>query len=72
MSIEKEWEGRTPVFIPTCDICGSTLIPQYYFHDAVESKRLHGWKSRKINGEWVDICDDCLSAERKNNNDTPY
>lgn len=64
MSIEKSWEGRTRVYIPTCDICGEQLAEQYDFEDAVEAKRDAGWRSKKINGEWIDLCNDC-QKERK-------
>lgn len=57
--IEKEWEGRTKVFVPVCDICGKTLPAEYEFADAVEAKKNAGWGLRKMNNEWIDICDDC-------------
>ena len=59
MSIEKTWNGIAPLYIPTCDICGEQLHPQYDFEDAVEAKKNAGWLSRKINGEWIDLCEDC-------------
>jgi len=59
MSIEKSWEGRTRIYIPTCDMCGAQLSEQYDFNDAVEAKRDAGWKSKKIDGEWIDMCNDC-------------
>lgn len=65
MSIEKEWEGRIPVFRPTCDICGAQLSAQYTFSEAVEAKKIAGWKSKKIDGMWHDICEDCQKANDK-------
>ena len=59
MSIEKEWEGRMPVYIPTCDMCGKQLLGTYDFYDAVREKKNAGWKSKNIDGLWVDICEDC-------------
>ena len=63
MSIEKDWEGRTRLYIPTCDGCGAELEPEYDFDDAVEAKRRAGWRSKNIQGEWVDICPDCEMKE---------
>jgi hypothetical protein len=33
------------------------------FYDAVAAKKAAGWKSRKVNGCWEDICDACLADE---------
>lgn len=44
----------------TCDICGEEYPETFFdFYDAVQAKKDNGWKSRKINGEWADICDKC-------------
>lgn len=45
----------------SCDICGE-VIPETFpdFYDAVQFKKDNGWKSRKINGEWHDVCPECL------------
>lgn len=59
MSIERFRDG----FMPTCDICGNELPPEDTFQDAVDAKKEAGWKSRKANGEWEDVCDDCLGEE---------
>ena len=56
MSIEKTGETY---YQPTCDICGDQLGTEIDFYDAVQAKKDAGWKSRKINGEWQDICTDC-------------
>lgn len=45
--------------IPTCDICGEELPGTYDFYDAVESKKDAGWKSKKTDGKWEDICTEC-------------
>lgn len=66
MSICKEWVGKKQMFIPTCDICGAQLHEQYYFTDAVEEKKNAGWHSKKIDGEWIDMCPDC-QIDRRNN-----
>ena len=57
--IDTAWEGRTKVYIPTCDICGAQLTAQYSWQDAVDAKRIYGWHSKKIDGEWIDTCLDC-------------
>lgn len=69
MSIVKEWEGRTVVYITTCDICGCQLTPQYEFMDAVSAKRNAGWKSKKIDGEWIDLCPECRSVPMRADKD---
>ena len=54
MSIDRMYDD----YILSCDICGA----EYIFPDfaaAVEYKRDNGWKSRRGNGEWADICPDC-------------
>ena len=43
-----------------CDICGECAAESFDdFYDAVEAKKELGWISRKINGEWNDICPGC-------------
>ena len=63
MSIERDWEERTRLYIPTCDGCGAELEPEYDFDDAVDAKRAAGWKSKNIDGEWVDLCPGCQMKE---------
>ena len=59
MSIVKEKDGS---FNLVCDCCG-TSINAASWDEAKASKSLYGWKSRKVNGEWQDVCDDCLALE---------
>lgn len=61
MSIQRE--GRA--YVPTCDICGDTLPDEYDFNDAVTAKKREGWKSRKVNGEWEDVCTCCQLEEQE-------
>lgn len=43
-----------------CDICGEVVDALFDdFYDAVQFKKDEGWKSRKIKGEWKDICPEC-------------
>ena len=50
----------------TCDICGDEYPETFFdFYDAVEAKKENGWKSRKTDGEWVDVCSACLDEESK-------
>ena len=40
----------------TCDICGDEYPETFFdFYDAVEAKKENGWKSRKTDGEWMDV-----------------
>lgn len=59
MSIERQ----RGICVPTCDRCGAELPGEFDFYDAVSAKKDAGWKSRKVNGEWEDICDECLRQE---------
>lgn len=68
MSIEKERGGG---FSLTCDLCGDSIAAESW-DEAKDLKALYGWKSRKWNGEWMDVCKECLRLEesdrsRKNN-----
>ena len=44
----------------SCDICGD-VAPESFdeFYDAVDYKKESGWKSRRIKGEWHDVCPEC-------------
>ena len=45
-------------YILVCDIC---MEEMYFddFNDAVEYKKSHGWKGRKDDYGWYDVCPDC-------------
>ena len=60
MSIER-FNG---IYTPTCDICGDELPGEFDFYDVVNAKRREGWKSRKVNEEWQDVCCDCQHSEQ--------
>ena len=64
MSIVKDRDGRKTVYIATCDLCGAELPPESLWIETVEAKKANGWRSRKIDGEWEDICPDCQSERR--------
>mgnify|MGYP000934636240 CR=1 FL=1 len=61
MSIEKFGDTYTPI----CDICGEELAYELDFMDAVKAKKDAGWKNRKVDGEWEDICPSCQDEEKK-------
>jgi len=47
-------------YILVCDICGTEDDETFYdFYDAVEHKKVNGWKSQKHKGEWEDVCPEC-------------
>lgn len=60
MSIERYYRFYTP----TCDCCGATLQAEESFYDAVQAKKDAGWISRKVKGEWEDVCTDCQAEEK--------
>lgn len=56
MSIEGDRDlGYTLI----CDICGEEEDGFDDFYEAVDGKKELDWISRKINGEWRDICQGC-------------
>ncbi len=59
MSIDKTYEGHARLFTPVCDICGAELPAEYDFSDAVAAKKAAGWKSKKIDDAWIDVCPEC-------------
>ena len=59
MSIERYYNNYSLV----CDCCGKRLGAGC-FDDARRMKRDEGWKSRMVDGEWEDICDECLDEEK--------
>lgn len=59
MSIERYGEE----YVPTCDVCGTELPPEYMFTEAVAAKKAAGWASIKdSDGDWWDVCQNCLPA----------
>lgn len=48
----------------SCDVCGECCDESFdEFTDAVQFKKDEGWKSRKINGEWHDLCPECVEKQ---------
>ena len=51
-------------YILVCDICEIEDDETFYdFYDAVEHKKVNGWKSQKYRSEWKDVCLECQKAE---------
>jgi hypothetical protein len=47
--------------ILSCDICGAQADEKYEsFQDALDAREDIGWKSKRVEGEWLDICPDCI------------
>lgn len=60
MSIERDYDNFVLHFVLLCDVCGEEENEQFDdFYDAVEYKKSEGWKSQRVNGEWLDICPEC-------------
>lgn len=57
--IDTEWEDGEKLYIPTCDGCGAQLPEEYDFYDAVDAKKVAGWKSIRHGKEWSDLCPEC-------------
>ncbi len=67
MSIEKYYRYYTAV----CDCCGARLPGEERWEDARRAKQAAGWESRKVDGEWEDVCPDCLFEEKGYANEKP-
>ncbi len=60
-------EGFNGMYTLTCDVCGEEYPETFFdFYEAVNEKKQAGWKSRKIDGKWEDMCDMCLLKEQEN------
>jgi len=58
MSTDKVY-GRTVI---QCDMNCESYIEADSFDEAVAEKKEQGWKNRRVNGEWLDLCPDCAEA----------
>ena len=56
MSIDNYFQG---LYTPTCDVCGKELPTEFDFNEAVNAKKDVGWETRKVDGQWQDVCRDC-------------
>lgn len=57
-------ESISGSYILICDICGEGACKDFDdFYEAVDYKKKEGWKGKKINGEWQDVCPDCQEEE---------
>ena len=55
--ISKEYGNYTLI----CDICGVGSDKDYEtFQDAADAGEDIEWKRKKIDGDWVDVCTDCI------------
>jgi Fe2+ or Zn2+ uptake regulation protein len=53
-------EKSDKVFHLTCDVCGEKALEVFFeFNEAVNYKKMNGWKSQKYKGEWEDVCPEC-------------
>lgn len=49
-------------YLLICDICGGIEIYDT-FDEAVEGKKIDGWKSEIEKSQWIDICPDCRKVK---------
>ena len=58
--ISKEYGKYTLI----CDICGTGTDEEFdSFQDAIDAREDLGWKSKRVEGEWLDICPDCIEKD---------
>jgi hypothetical protein len=53
--IDKEYNQ----YVLACDICNYEVKYFDLFQEAVDYIKENGWLSRKLDGEWMDICPEC-------------
>ena len=47
-----------------CDCCGDKAPERFNdFQDAIDYKKAN-WRSKKVNGEWQEICPECARCEQ--------
>lgn len=47
-----------------CDICGEGTEEVFdTFQEAADARESNGWKSKKLDGHWADVCPDCLEVD---------
>lgn len=54
------------IYTLECDMCGEEATEDFdNFYDAVNWKKdkLNGWTSRKIEGNWSDLCPGCKESK---------
>jgi hypothetical protein len=44
-----------------CDVCGCKSCGFGNIQDAVADVKNNGWEAKKIDGEWDNICEDCMN-----------
>lgn len=44
-----------------CDICDDTGIPCDTFNECRHVMRDQGWRTKKVDGEWMDMCPSCYA-----------
>lgn len=50
-------------YVPTCDVCGAELPPEYRHGAAINAIYYAGWRMKKDeDGTWRDLCQDCQPA----------
>ena len=77
MSIRKKRGSFGEEFPPVCDCCGVVLRnergttdhigdmfddPFYEWDSMIDAKKEAGWKSRRMLGEWFDLCPACIES----------
>ena len=61
MAIYKEY-GKYTLY---CDRCDKKFTGCDSFQDAVDLKRIEGWKSIKEDGIWRDLCRECRYSPKE-------
>jgi len=45
-----------------CDICGKGGEEHDTFDQCIEMKHNEDFRGKKVNGEWIDLCDECYEG----------
>ena len=54
-------------YVPICDLCGEALCTRDHVHafdQAVAATRQAGWKARRSEDGWEDICTECQEDDQ--------
>ena len=50
-------------YILNCCVCNNATVAVMDYDAAMWHKRENGWRARRVDGEWWDVCPDCAAIE---------
>ena len=49
--------------VAVCDCCNNEIGPFDAFQDAIDELKARGWKAKKVEDGWDNICADCAECD---------